>query len=174
MFYGRYDQASRTLRYASGGHNPPILMRPKTGETLLLEDAGPILGILDDAEFSNSVVALEHGDILVLYTDGVTEQENETSEEFAIDRLKEVIKKSEADSAATVVAHVSEAVSDFAGVTEQADDLIVGIDGAPARTVDDLQRLLDESRIGKLCVLRILRGPQPLYLSVTPLESPRS
>ena len=125
MFYGRFDQASRTLRYASGGHNPPILMRPKTGGTLLLEDAGPILGILDDAKYSNSVVALEQGDILVLYTDGVTEQENEASEEFAIDRLKEVIKKSEADSAATVVAHVSEAVSDFAGVTEQADDLTV-------------------------------------------------
>lgn len=56
----------------------------------------------------------------------------------------------------------------------RADDLIVGIDGAPARTVDDLQRLLDESRIGKLCVLRILRGAQPLYLSVYPLEAVRS
>ncbi|RZL89078.1 MAG: PDZ domain-containing protein [Variovorax sp.] len=55
----------------------------------------------------------------------------------------------------------------------KADDLIVGIDGAPARTVDDLQRLLDESRIGKLCVLRILRGAQPLYLSVTPVEARR-
>jgi len=55
----------------------------------------------------------------------------------------------------------------------KTDDLIVGIDGAPARTVDDLQRLLDESRIGKLCVLRILRGVQPLYLSVYPLESRR-
>jgi len=56
----------------------------------------------------------------------------------------------------------------------KADDLIVGIDGAPVRTVDDLQRMLDESRIGKLCVLRVLRGAQPLYLSVTPLESRRN
>ncbi|MEJ8846996.1 S1C family serine protease [Variovorax rhizosphaerae] len=56
----------------------------------------------------------------------------------------------------------------------KADDLIIGIDGAPVRTVDDLQRLLDESRIGKLCVLRVLRGAQPLYLSVTPLESKRN
>jgi serine phosphatase RsbU (regulator of sigma subunit) len=125
MFYARFNQTSRTLQYASGGHNPPILMRPKTGEAMLLEEAGPILGILDDAEFSNSMVALEQGDILALYTDGVTEQENVASEEFAIDRLKEVIQNNESESAATVVAHVSEAVSNFAGTTEQADDLTV-------------------------------------------------
>ncbi|HEY1392046.1 MAG TPA: trypsin-like peptidase domain-containing protein, partial [Methylibium sp.] len=56
----------------------------------------------------------------------------------------------------------------------RADDLIVGIDGAPARTVDDLQRLLDESRIGKQCVVRVLRGTQPLYLNVQPVESRRA
>lgn len=55
----------------------------------------------------------------------------------------------------------------------RADDLIVGIDGAPARTVDDLQRLLDESRIGKPCVVRVLRGGQGLYLHVQPRESLR-
>lgn len=53
----------------------------------------------------------------------------------------------------------------------RSDDLIVGIDGAPARTVDDLHRLLDKSRIGKLCVLRIVRGGQALYLHVTPTEA---
>jgi S1-C subfamily serine protease len=53
----------------------------------------------------------------------------------------------------------------------KADDLIVGIDGTPARTVDDLHRLLDESRIGKLAVVRVLRGTQVLYLHVHPAES---
>lgn len=53
----------------------------------------------------------------------------------------------------------------------RADDLLVGIDGQPARGIDDLQRLLDESRIGKHCVLRVLRGTQALYLTVVPLES---
>jgi serine phosphatase RsbU (regulator of sigma subunit) len=125
MFYARLHQSSRTLQYASGGHNPPLLMRQKTGEALMLEDSGPILGILDGAEFSNTVVALEEGDVLTLYTDGVTEQENEATEEFAIDRLKEVVRKNETDSAATIVAHISEAVSDFGGAMEQADDLTV-------------------------------------------------
>jgi S1-C subfamily serine protease len=51
------------------------------------------------------------------------------------------------------------------------DDLIVGIDGTPAHSVDDLQRLLDTSRIGKLCVLRVLRGAQQRYLNVQPVEA---
>jgi serine phosphatase RsbU (regulator of sigma subunit) len=44
MFYARFNQTSRTLEYASGGHNPPLLVRPKTGESLLLEQAGPHRG----------------------------------------------------------------------------------------------------------------------------------
>jgi serine phosphatase RsbU (regulator of sigma subunit) len=99
MFYARLNQTSRTLEYVSGGHNPPILVRPKTGESLLLEQAGPIVGILPDAQFSNTVIALEQGDILTLFTDGVTEQENENGEEFSVDRLKEVILKAETEPA---------------------------------------------------------------------------
>jgi S1-C subfamily serine protease len=52
------------------------------------------------------------------------------------------------------------------------DDLLLGIDGTPVRSVDDLQRLLDHTRIGKVCVLRVLRGASPLYLSVVPVEAP--
>ena len=54
----------------------------------------------------------------------------------------------------------------------KADDLIVGIDGVPVTTVDDLHRLLDASRIGKDCIVRVLRATQALYLHVRPLESP--
>ena len=50
-------------------------------------------------------------------------------------------------------------------------DLVVGIDGTPVRSIDDLQRLLDESRIGKHCVLRVLRAARPLFLNVQPAES---
>jgi S1-C subfamily serine protease len=51
-------------------------------------------------------------------------------------------------------------------------DFIVGLDGLPVSTVDDLLRLLDESRIGKLCVVRVLRGAQALYLNIQPREVP--
>jgi serine phosphatase RsbU (regulator of sigma subunit) len=125
MFYARFHQASRTLQYANGGHNPPLLVRPTTGESLLLEAGGPIMGILPDPQFSDTVIALDQGDILTLFTDGVTEQENENGDEFSLGRLKEVVLRQETEPAASVVASISEAVFRFAGTKEQADDLTV-------------------------------------------------
>jgi len=127
MFYARFNPSLRTLEYASGGHNPPLLLRPKTGESLLLEEAGPILGILPDAQFTNTLVSLEPGDILTLYTDGVTEQENEAEEEFSLDRLKSLVLSKESEPAAAIITDISEAVSTFAGTTDQSDDLTVVI-----------------------------------------------
>ncbi len=123
MFYARFHRVSRVLQYASAGHNPPLLLHSRTGETIQLEEAGPILGILPNAQFFDTSITLEPGDLLTLYTDGVTEQENEQGEEFAVDRLKEIVRRQGTESAAAVVAHVTEAVSAFAGHKEQADDL---------------------------------------------------
>jgi sigma-B regulation protein RsbU (phosphoserine phosphatase) len=124
MFYARLNRVSHTLQYTNAGHNPPVLLRSGSCEALLLDEAGgPILGILSGAQFSDASVALAPGDILTLFTDGVTEQENERGEEFSVDRLNDVVCRRAAESAAQVVAHVSEAVSAFAGETEQADDL---------------------------------------------------
>jgi sigma-B regulation protein RsbU (phosphoserine phosphatase) len=123
VFYARVNPSLRTLQYANGGHNPPLLIRTRTQTTLLLDESGPIVGILPDAQFSDTVVKLESGDILTLYTDGVTEQENENEDQFSIDRLKNLILSKETDSAATLVSDVTEAVSTFAGTKEQEDDL---------------------------------------------------
>ncbi|HTC74531.1 MAG TPA: SpoIIE family protein phosphatase [Edaphobacter sp.] len=123
VFYARVNPSLRTLQYANGGHNPPLLVRTRTQTALLLEESGPIVGILPDAQFSDTVVTLESGDILTLYTDGVTEQENENEDQFSIDRLKNLILSKETDSAATLVSDVTEAVSTFAGTKEQEDDL---------------------------------------------------
>jgi serine phosphatase RsbU (regulator of sigma subunit) len=127
VFYARVNPSLRTLQYANGGHNPPLLVRTRTQTTLLLEESGPIVGILPDAQFSDTIVKLESGDILTLYTDGVTEQENENEEQFSIERLKNLILSKETDSAATLVSDVTEAVSTFAGAKEQEDDLTLVI-----------------------------------------------
>jgi sigma-B regulation protein RsbU (phosphoserine phosphatase) len=123
MFYGRFDQAGKTLQYANGGHNPPLLTRPKTGQSLQLDSGGPILGILKDSNFSDTVVTLEKGDILTLFTDGLTEQENDAGEEFSVARLEQVVLKQQAESASNLVGHITDAVSTFAGDKPQADDL---------------------------------------------------
>jgi len=125
MFYARVNPSSRTLQYANGGHNPPLLIRTRTNQTQMLSESGPIVGILPDAQFSDTLVKLEPGDILTLFTDGVTEQENENDDQFSLDRLKDLILSKETDSAATLVADVTEAVSTFAGTKEQEDDLTV-------------------------------------------------
>jgi serine phosphatase RsbU (regulator of sigma subunit) len=125
IFYARVHAASRTLEYTCGGHNPPLLVRFRTGECLLLDEAGPIVGILPDAQFTNTVVPLEPGDFLTMFTDGVTEQEDEQGEEFSTDRLRQVILREQGESASTAVAHIAEAVSAYAGAREQADDLTV-------------------------------------------------
>ena len=125
MFYARFDQAARTLEYANGGHNPPLLISTKNGEAKELEAGGPILGILPDPQYTNTVVALHPGDILTLFTDGVTEQENEDGEEWSTSRLQEVILSHETEPAASLVAHITEAVATFAGAKPQVDDLTV-------------------------------------------------
>jgi serine phosphatase RsbU (regulator of sigma subunit) len=125
IFYARLHATSQTLEYASGGHNPPLLVRVKTGASWLLEEAGPIVGILPDAEFSNTVVPLERGDILTLFTDGVTEQEDESGEEFSMERLRGVVLRTEGEPASVAVSGIADAVSAYAGATEQADDLTV-------------------------------------------------
>jgi serine phosphatase RsbU (regulator of sigma subunit) len=125
VFYARVHAASRTLEYTSGGHNPPLLVRSRTGESMLLNEAGPIVGILPDAKFTNTVVPLEPGDFLTLFTDGVTEQEDESGEEFSTDRLRQVILREQGESASVAVTHIAEAVSAYAGAREQADDLTV-------------------------------------------------
>jgi len=123
MFYGRFDRSRRSLQYASAGHNPPLLLRARSGRFEELEESGPVMGILNDAEYSNAELSLDEGDLLTLYTDGVTEQENDAGVEFSVDRLKEAIEIRKTETAAAIVDGVSQAVSGFAGEREQADDL---------------------------------------------------
>jgi serine phosphatase RsbU (regulator of sigma subunit) len=123
VFYARFNTTLHTLEYACGGHNPPLLLCPSTGESQLLEEAGPIVGILPDAQYANTVVSIKPGDILALYTDGVTEQENGQGEQFSIDRLQRLLLSKAAEPAAAVIADITDSVSSFAGTMEQEDDL---------------------------------------------------
>jgi sigma-B regulation protein RsbU (phosphoserine phosphatase) len=123
IFYARFNPSRRTLQYSSGGHNPPLLVRTSTNEIFQLDQSGPIVGILPDAQFTDTIVPLQPGDILTLFTDGVTEQENQNEEQFSVDRLKNLILTNENDSASALATHITDAVSNFAGTKEQEDDL---------------------------------------------------
>jgi len=91
FFYGEADAAARVLRYANAGHNPPLLLRAD-GRAEWLDAGGPLLGVVADANYAEAVVPLGDGDLLVLYTDGVTEAQAPSGELFGEARLLEAVR----------------------------------------------------------------------------------
>jgi sigma-B regulation protein RsbU (phosphoserine phosphatase) len=86
FFLARIDGERLRLWFSNAGHNWPVIVR-KTGERLLLEEGGTILGILESVEYREAQVALVPGDVIVLYTDGISEATNAAGELFGEDRL---------------------------------------------------------------------------------------
>lgn len=89
MFYLRYTPRTRELRYASAGHNPPLLLRAGAPSCEQLDAEGLVLGVLKDVKFEEKVLTLAPGDRILLYTDGIVEARDETGEFFGIMRLCE-------------------------------------------------------------------------------------
>src|SRR5581483_3333629 len=122
FFFCVLNGASGELRFANAGHNPPIVMRA-SGEAEMLQDGGPVLGILSIAPYSEQRAHLGPGDMLVLYSDGVTEANNQDYDEFGEDRLIEVIRAHRDQPSAAIVEAVTKALADFAAGAAQADDI---------------------------------------------------
>jgi phosphoserine phosphatase RsbU/P len=122
FFFCVLDPATGDLAYANAGHNPPILVRAN-GAAEMLEGGGPVLGILSVAPFSEMHARLEHGDMLVLYSDGVTEANNPAFDEFDEERFIEVLKVNRHLPAATIVEAVMKALNEFCAGAAQADDI---------------------------------------------------
>jgi sigma-B regulation protein RsbU (phosphoserine phosphatase) len=87
LFYLRYDPQNRQLRFASAGHNPPLLLRAQSPACESLDADGMILGVKKEVEFEEKALALAPGDRLLLYTDGIVEARNEADEFFGVQRL---------------------------------------------------------------------------------------
>ena len=121
-FYAVWDADESKLSYASGGHNPPILIR-SDGSTSLLRGEGVALGILEDVEIIEDEVKLRRGDVVIFYTDGVTEAMNEDYDEFGLERLRLTAKNVRASEVTTIVRAIRDAIADHAGTTAQYDDI---------------------------------------------------
>ena len=95
LFLGRFNHETRTLEYCNAGHNPPLLLRqPASREEHIvwLEPTGAAIGLVEQFQFATATVTLAPGDILVLYTDGVTEAMNPQQEQFGTERLAEFVR----------------------------------------------------------------------------------
>jgi sigma-B regulation protein RsbU (phosphoserine phosphatase) len=122
LFYGKLCPQSRFLEYTNAGHNPPLLIRAGA-DPRPLDQGGPVLGVLPDAEYKNDSIALCRGDVLVLYTDGVVETENPTGEEYAAARLATVVSSHLQESADQLIESIHASVTQFRGAAPQADDM---------------------------------------------------
>ena len=121
-FYGVYDPADRSLTYASAGHNPPRLKRCVDGTLDLLNGAtGLPLGISPVEKYREQTYRLVPGDQLVLYTDGITEANNEQGEMFGLARLDKVLEKC-AVGAPDLLQSVLNALREFTGDEPAHDD----------------------------------------------------
>jgi serine phosphatase RsbU (regulator of sigma subunit) len=122
FFFCVLDAAAGELRFANAGHNPPMIVRA-SGEAEMLEGGGPVLGILSIAPYSEERARMEQGDMLVLYSDGVTEATNQEFEEFGEERLLEVLRAHRQEPAPQIVEAVTKALAEFAAGAPQADDI---------------------------------------------------
>jgi phosphoserine phosphatase RsbU/P len=122
FFFCILDTADGGLRFANAGHNPPIVIRA-TGEAEMLEGGGPPLGILAMAPYGEQKIQLGPGDLLALYSDGVTECLNGQEEEFDEDRFIEVLREHRAKPAAAIADAVTTALLEFAAGAPTADDI---------------------------------------------------
>jgi sigma-B regulation protein RsbU (phosphoserine phosphatase) len=121
FYFALYDEASSSLTYTNAGHLPPFLVRGSQVETQ--DSNGTVVGAFPLAIYEERTVLLRPGDLLVAYTDGITEPENAYGEMFGEDRLKELLVKYETADSSEIIARTMEAVVQWTGSSELQDDM---------------------------------------------------
>ncbi len=122
MFYVRLDTARGLLTYANAGHNPPLLFRLGATSCMELDAEGLIMGVNREVLFEEKTERLQSGDLLLLYTDGITEAQNGDGELFGTGRLCEVVMTQRGKTPEEIIAAVLKEVASFsAGITVEDD-----------------------------------------------------
>jgi len=125
FFYGVLSIGERQLSYCNSGMNPPLLFRRKRQFLETLKKGGPVLGVSPDHRFRSGTLGLEEGDLLLLYTDGLTEERNQEGEFFELDRLVAVVKANLEASIEEIRETIFAAVSDFGGPNRSDDRTVM-------------------------------------------------
>ena len=128
FFIGAFDPAAKTLTYCNAGHNPPIVLRKERnrgGAMTWLGPTGAAIGLIEEAKFGEQTIELYEGDLVVMYTDGVTEATNLQNEEFGPERLAALIRRVDPSTPREVVREVREGLEVFGEGKPLADDTTV-------------------------------------------------
>jgi phosphoserine phosphatase RsbU/P len=125
LFCGILDIRTGTVVYSNAGHNPPIVIRASCDAEWLELPEGLVLGVSDDVKYEDRTLQLAPGDMIVSYTDGVTEAMNLAREQYSEERLVETVVACATECAEVVVKRIKESVSEFAGEATQSDDITI-------------------------------------------------
>ncbi|MDO4948607.1 MAG: SpoIIE family protein phosphatase [Bacteroidales bacterium] len=123
VFYGIYDLATGHIEFTNAGHNPPYILRADGSVELVKSKVNLVLGAMEGIPYSNESMDLAPGDALVTFTDGVTEAEDITHNQFGDDRLVNVLKDQKGSGSQQIVAAIKQSVKEFTGEAEQSDDI---------------------------------------------------
>jgi serine phosphatase RsbU (regulator of sigma subunit) len=126
LFYGEIDPESGVLTYSNGGHNSPILFRT-SGEVERLDRGGLPIGMMQGVPYQEASVHFDPGDVLLIYSDGITESVNAQDEEFGEQRLIDVLKQNRSRSSSGIRDRIDEALSRFVGSMAPVDDMTLMI-----------------------------------------------
>ena len=125
VFYGILDLTTGEVSYCNAGHNPPYVLKKNGEVTPLPMSQDPMVGAIDGIEFHQSTLQLEHGDSLVMFTDGVTEAMNINNEEFGETRLEDTLEDVTMHNCQQMIEAIKSDVAAFVGEAEQSDDITV-------------------------------------------------
>ena len=123
LFFGRLREKDRTLTYVNAGHNPPVVFRSKTGVLEELPATGIILGAFENQDYFSRSLVIEPDDVVVMYTDGVTEAIDARDEPFGVPRLNAIIRESARLPAQGILDRILSDLHEFTGDTPQFDDI---------------------------------------------------
>ncbi|HWD98428.1 MAG TPA: PP2C family protein-serine/threonine phosphatase [Bryobacteraceae bacterium] len=123
LFYGVFDANTRTLRYSNAGHNPPIVIR-RDGSTVHLETGGVPVGLFPSRDYREGVEQLRAGDLIIAYTDGITEALNPLGQEWGVEGLLKAAYRSQTQSPDDIACSIFQAMDEFSQ-GRQIDDATV-------------------------------------------------
>ncbi|MCL2443520.1 MAG: SpoIIE family protein phosphatase, partial [Treponema sp.] len=122
-FMGIYNIPTGRFLYVNAGHNPPLVKKRSGSYEYLKTDPCIVLAFMEETEYKHEEINLGPGDILYLYTDGVTEAMNNNNELFGEERLRNALNQCEDNNPKDILLNIKQRVDDFAGEEEQTDDI---------------------------------------------------